>query len=75
MMQRALANEGERESAPSVGDMAKQIDALHAGELALLREVADCGVSFDDGRLAWVEVQIDRATWEAVKRYATPGGR
>jgi hypothetical protein len=26
MMQRALANEGERESAPSVGDMAKQID-------------------------------------------------
>ena len=39
---------------------------LATGAMILLRDVADCGVSFDDPRLGYVEVQIDRATWEAV---------
>jgi hypothetical protein len=32
-----------------------------------LREVAACGVSFEDERIGYVEVQIDRSTWERVK--------
>lgn len=39
--------------------------AAQRGEAAeLLREVADSGVAFDDPRLSWVEVQIDRDVWQ-----------
>jgi hypothetical protein len=50
-------------------------EVLAASGLAdLLREVADCGVSFEDERIKWVEVQIDRPTWEKVNAYASPSG-
>lgn len=42
----------------------------HARELAkardLLRDVADSGVAFEDGRINYLEVQIDRDTWEQI---------
>lgn len=38
------------------------------GDLArVLAEVAASGVSFEDPRVGYVEVQIDRKTWEAVR--------
>jgi hypothetical protein len=46
-----------------------------AGAVGLLREVADSGALLVDERLRWVEVQIDRETWDAVKAYGTPGGQ
>lgn len=33
----------------------------------LLRDVCDSGVEFDDGRLGYVVVQIDRDTWNQAK--------
>ena len=39
-----------------------------------LREVADSGVEFDDERLDYVTVQIDRETWNAVRAIAARGG-
>ena len=35
-----------------------------------LREVADSGVEFNDERVGYVTVQIDRETWETVRRLA-----
>lgn len=32
-----------------------------------LRDVAESGVTFDDERVGYVEVQIDRATWDRVR--------
>lgn len=32
--------------------------------IELLRDIADSGVAFDDPRLNYVEVQIDRDVWE-----------
>lgn len=39
-----------------------------------LREVASAGVEFDDERLDYVTVQIDRETWNAVRALAARGG-
>lgn len=33
----------------------------------LLREVAGAGVTFDDARVGYVEVQINRVTWDELK--------
>ena len=38
----------------------------------LLLDVADAGVAFDDERLKYVEVQIDRATWDAIATLSPP---
>ena len=34
----------------------------------LLTDVANSGVSFDDERLKYVEVQIDRSTWDRLQQ-------
>lgn len=34
---------------------------------ALLSDVAESGVEFDDERLRWLSVQIDRETWAQVQ--------
>jgi hypothetical protein len=34
---------------------------------ALLRDVAASAVTFDDPRVGYVEVQIDRPTWAAIR--------
>jgi hypothetical protein len=41
----------------------------NAGAVDLLRDVATAGVEFDDSRLGYVSVQIDRATWDALASY------
>lgn len=38
----------------------------------LLREVAQSGVEFDDARIGWVTVQIDRDVWDEI---VARGGR
>ena len=38
----------------------------------ILREVAGSGVVMDDERLDYVEIQIDRETWLALKRAVEP---
>ena len=34
----------------------------------LLREVAGAGVEFDDARLGYLSIQIDRGTWNEIRR-------
>lgn len=41
--------------------------------MALLREVAESGVVIDDPRLRYVEVQVDRDTWECLQRGVADG--
>lgn len=42
----------------------------HVGEtMEILRDVAQAGVEFDDPRVGYVTVQIDRETWEALAKY------
>jgi hypothetical protein len=41
-------------------------DDAYRGAVALLREVAQSGIEFDDERIGYVTVQIDRATWDAL---------
>ena len=36
----------------------------------LLAEVGGAGVAFEDERVDYVEIQIDRETWEAIKAVA-----
>jgi len=36
----------------------------------VIRDMADSGVAMDDERIGWVEVQVDRATWNEVLRLA-----
>jgi hypothetical protein len=57
------AGYGERKLTMSHGELAK----LMREAAAVLREVAVSGVEQDDPRLDYVTVQIDRATWEAIK--------
>jgi hypothetical protein len=38
-------------------------------QLELLREVATSGVEFEDERVSYVTVQIDRATWFEIKTF------
>jgi hypothetical protein len=45
-------------------------DALRA----LVCDVADSGVAFEDPRLNYVEVQIDRDTWESIRAATRDGG-
>jgi hypothetical protein len=40
-----------------------------AGAVDLLRDVATSGVAFEDPRIDYLEVQIDRDTWEALAAY------
>lgn len=39
------------------------------GAVDLLRDVATAGVEFDDSRLRYVTVQIDRETWDTLATY------
>lgn len=39
------------------------------GAVDLLRDVATSGVSFEDPRVGYLEVQIDRGTWEALAAF------
>jgi hypothetical protein len=38
---------------------------------AWLREVAESGVAFEDERVRYVEVQIDRRTWLDIQAWAS----
>lgn len=53
-----------------------EVEAENAHLVAALRAVKDCGVAFDDKRLDWVEVQIDRVTValvnDALRPYEEP---
>jgi transcription termination factor Rho len=40
-----------------------------AGAVDLLHDVAQSGVSYNEPRVGYVEVQIDLATWEALAAY------
>lgn len=39
----------------------------------LLRDIANSGVELEDERLRYVTVQIDRPTWEALRRWRDAG--
>lgn len=41
----------------------------YEGAVELLRDVAVSGVSWDEPRIGYVEVQIDRATWDELAAY------
>lgn len=43
------------------------------GVVDLLSDVATSGVEFDDPRIGYVTVQIDRETWEALAPYRPEG--
>jgi hypothetical protein len=45
----------------------------YRGAVDLLRDVATSGVSYDESRVRYVEVQIDRDTWEALAAYRERG--
>lgn len=36
---------------------------------ALLRDIAASGIEFDDGRLRYMTVQVDRTTWCSIRAY------
>lgn len=40
----------------------------------LLEDVASCGVEFEDERLRYVTVQIDRSTWLQLQRWLDSRG-
>jgi hypothetical protein len=52
---------------PVVGPLVPE--TTHRGAVDLLRDVATAGVEFDDARLGYVSVQIDRATWDAIAHF------
>lgn len=51
----------------SAGVAARVVLTNWAREQNLLRELAGSGVTMDDHRIDYVEVQIDRATWDALQ--------
>jgi hypothetical protein len=54
-------------------DCAGRADAEVVGLRDLLADVATSGVEFDDPRIGYVSVQIDRETWEALAPYRPEG--
>lgn len=50
-----------------VTDTLAEVDRLRE----LLRDVAESGVAFDDERIHWVEIQIDRETWRSITGLTT----
>lgn len=60
-----------REAAP--GDrphLARRICRIEDEAAALLREVAAAGVAFEHPAIDYVEIQVDRRTWEQIKETA-----
>ena len=57
----------------STGHQSNQADRIHELEventslLDLLRDVRNSGVVLDDARLGYLEVQIDRPTWDEIR--------
>lgn len=51
-----------------VRDLMRERDQLRT----LIREVAQSGVEFEDARIGWLSVQIDRGTWDEIN--AVTGG-
>ena len=65
-----MGGDDPREEAKRRRAAARAEDALrgHADEAeALLLEVAAAGVVLDDPRIGYVEIQIDRETWKAIR--------
>lgn len=52
-----------KQAEDAAGHYSDQVDRLSE----VLHEVAQCGVKFDDVRLGYVEVQIDRETWDSLQ--------
>ena len=55
----------------------KELSSKLDSALGLLRDVATSGVSFEDERVSYVEVQIDAETWTKLQQYGvveTPRG-
>ena len=50
-----------------------QLRATNAELLSLLRDVAESGISFEDERIKYLEVQIDRETWQAIRAVLDSG--
>jgi hypothetical protein len=44
-------------------ELMREVERLRA----LLRDVADSGVAFEDPRIHYVEVQIDTVTWQEIR--------
>lgn len=51
------------------GSRSAPVDAERERMLDLLREIAGSGVSFEDSRIKYVEVQIDRGDWEELQAF------
>lgn len=52
---------------------ADKAEAERDAAVTLLREVAGSGVEFEDERISYTSVQIDRETWAAVRALAQKG--
>lgn len=52
---------------------ADKAEAERDAAVALIREVAASGVEFEDERISYTSVQIDRETWAAVRALAQKG--
>jgi hypothetical protein len=64
-----LLEAAERLEEPMVphGSVVREAAALLREAHELLREVSNSGVSFQDPRVGYLEVQINRATWESLR--------
>lgn len=60
-----------REAAPGERDhLARRIGRIEDEAAALLREIATAGVAFEHPAIDYVEIQVDRRTWEQIKETA-----
>jgi hypothetical protein len=47
-----------------------ETECKHCAELLeLVRDVRQSATEFDDDRITWLTVQIDRVTWDAMEKF------